>query len=390
MLEKACVVQHDRVAAEPLVLAAGRIASEAGADAFPIDLRDHLIFPGLINAHDHLQLNNVRPLPHAQPFPNSYAWMAAFEAHRGAPDVAAAVAVSTAARHWLGGLKNVLAGVTTVSHHDPWHPVLDDPDFPVGLLRQFGWSHSLALGEERGDAPPRYGPGVRASHAATAAEVPWMIHLAEGTDDVARSELARLDALGCLAANTVLVHGVGLTDADVDRVIAVGASVVWCPGSNVAMLGRTLDPRRLFDAGRLLLGTDSRLTGSRDMQDELRAAAAASDLSARELLRVVTSDASRLLGLPASGGLEPGMQADCLILRADGDPFTAFLKASRGAIRAVVRGGKPVVADPEFAAWFAWCGVDAVAVQLDGQPKLIDRQLVRPEVMGLEPGLELE
>ena len=283
----------------------------------------------------------------------------------------------------------MLAGVTTVSHHDPWHPVLDDPDFPVGLLRQFGWSHSLALGEERGDAPPRYGPGVRASHAATAAEHPWMIHLGEGTDDVARSELQRLEALGCLATNTVLVHGVGLTDADIERVIAAGASVVWCPASNIAMLGRTLDPRRLFDAGRLLLGTDSRLTGSRDMLDELRVAEAASDLSASELLRVVTRDASRLLGLPACGCLDAGMQADCLILRADGDPFTALLKASRGAIRAVVRGGVPVVADPEFAAWFSWCGVDAVAVRLDGQPKLMDRRLVRPEVVDLEPGLEL-
>ena len=33
---------------------------------------------------------------------------------------------------------------------------------------------------------------------------------------MAQSELARLEALGCLAANSVLVHGVGLLDQDVE------------------------------------------------------------------------------------------------------------------------------------------------------------------------------
>src|SRR5262249_41594835 len=139
---------------------------------------------------------------------------------------------------------------------------------------------------------PRYGPPVVMSFAATPEQRPWIVHLAEGTDAVAAAELSRLDALGCLAANTVLVHGAGLSVADVERVVAGGAAVVWCPSSNLGMLGRTLNPRRLFDAGRLALGSDSRLTGARDMLDELRVAAAHSDLAPRELLRLATSDAS--------------------------------------------------------------------------------------------------
>ena len=388
LLENASVVHHDRVAQEPLAFVAGRVAAHAPKDVFRLDLRDHLIFPGLINAHDHLQLNNIPPLSHAQPFPNSYAWIEAFESHRRDPDVMAAVAVPMAQRLWQGGLKNLLAGVTTVAHHDPWHPVLDDPDFPVGLLRKFGWSHSLGLGVSCGREAPRYGPDVRASFLETPAAQPWMIHLAEGTDDVARAELGQLDVLGCLAANAVLVHGVGLTEADVDRVIAAGASVVWCPASNVAMLGRTLDPRRLFDAGRLLLGTDSRLTGSRDLLDELRVAAAHCELSSRELLRLVTACPSRILEPPDCGGLHNGQQADCVIVRAGADPYDVFLQTTRSAIRAVVRCGVPTITDLDFAEWFALCAIDAVKVRLDGEPKLIDRRLVRPEVMGLEPGLE--
>lgn len=387
ILEHARVVQHDRIAAQPLAFSAGRVA-HASSHAFRLDLRDHLIFPGLINAHDHLQLNCIPPLVHAEPFPNSYAWIDAFGSHRQTEPVVAAVSVPTAARHWQGGLKNLLAGVTTVAHHDPWHPVLDDPDFPVGLLRNFGWSHSLGLGLARGEGPPRYGPAVRDSFCATPTTHPWMIHVAEGTDDVARGELAHLDALGCLAPNTVIVHGVGMTNADVDRVIARGAAVVWCPESNLGMLGSTLDPRPLVAARRVVLGSDSRLTGSRDLLDELRRAAAHSDLSPRELLRLVTADASSVVRLSDCGSLELGQQGDCVIVRAGPDAYGTLLDTSRSAIRAVVRGGAPVVADPDFAEWFARCGVAVVPVRLDGQVKLLAERLARPDVVGLEPGLE--
>jgi cytosine/adenosine deaminase-related metal-dependent hydrolase len=388
VLENARIVQHDRVDARPIGLAAGRIAAPA-ASGFRLDLRDHLIFPGLINAHDHLQLNSIPPLPHAEAFPNSYAWIDVFEAHRRSPDVVAAVAVPSTERHWQGGLKNLLAGVTTVAHHDPWHAVFDDPDFPVGVLRNAGWSHSLGLGlSHRGEAP-RYGPPVREGFCATPPTHPWIIHLAEGTDDVARGELARLDDLGCLTANTVIVHGAGMTETDIDRVIARGAAVVWCPASNLGMLGKTLDVGRVAASGRAALGSDSRLTGSRDLLDELRVAAVHSELTPRELLRLVTADASTVLRLPECGSLELGQQGDCVILRAGPDAYGTLLDTSRGAIRAVVRGGVPVIADPDFADWFAHCGVATVPVRLDGRPKLLAERLVRPEAVALEPGLEV-
>ena len=285
-------------------------------------------------------------------------------------------------------MKNVLAGTTTVAHHDPRHASLDDPAFPVDVLRESGWCHSLGLSRPHGPSLTRYGPAAHASFIATHASHPWIIHLAEGTDGVAAAELAALDALGCLSGNTVLVHGVGLTDADVERIIDADAAVVWCPSANLGMLGRTLAPRRLFDAGRLTLGTDSRLTGSRDLLDELRVAAANSDLKATELLRLVTADASRVLRLPAVGGLRVGQQADAVIVRAGEDPHATLRDARRSDIRAVMRRGLPVIADPDFSEWFVQSRVETVAVRLDGRPKLMERSLARSEVMGLEPGLE--
>ncbi|MEP6491282.1 MAG: amidohydrolase [bacterium] len=388
VLENAIVVEHDRASARPLGFAHGRVSTVA-AGAFRLDLREHLVFPGLINAHDHLQLNCIPPLPHAELFANSYAWIDAFEAHRQSPLVSAAVAVPSAVRHWHGGLKNLLAGVTTVAHHDPWQASFEAADFPVGVVRDFGWSHSLGLGLPRSNKPPKYGPAVFQSFCATPSTHPWMIHLAEGTDDVARAELARLDELGCLAANTVLIHGVGMTSPDVQRVIDRDAAVVWCPASNLNMLGCSLDPHRLAEAHRLTLGTDSRLTGSRDLLDELRVAAGFGAWSSRELMGLVTTDARSVLRLPGCGGLGVGQQADCLIVRAGSNPYDTLIETRREAIRAVVRGGVPLIADPDFGGWFAHCGVPTVRVRLDGRPKLMAVQLAWPEALALEPGLEI-
>ncbi len=379
---RAVTVTPDGTSRAPLPIRAGRIGSSLAARAYRVDVRDHLIFPGLINAHEHLHVNAVPPLKSDKPFPNSYAWIAAFQAHFEEPAVIAALQVPKELRLRHGALKNLLAGTTCVAHHDPWHPALDAMNFPIALLRDFGWSYALGW--------PGYGPAVEESFASTPAEHPWMIHLAEGTDATAQAELSELDRLGCLAANSVLVHGVGLREQDIDRVIASDAAVVWCPTSNHTLLGRSLDPRRLFEAGRLALGSDSRLSGARDLLKEMRGIAARGELSPKQLLELVTTQAARILRLPARGSLAPGVPADLVIVEdRGGDKERSLVDIERSQIRAVVRNGVPCIADTDFADWFAAAGMEAVPVTLDGKPKLLAKTLAEPALVALEPGLEL-
>jgi cytosine/adenosine deaminase-related metal-dependent hydrolase len=377
----AATVLPDGVSREPLAIRAGRIDASPAAWAYHVDLRDHLIFPGLINAHDHLQVNAVPPLPACVPFPNSYAWIKAFQAHFEEPAVKAALQVPKALRLRHGALKNLLAGTTCVAHHDPWHPALDAEDFPVALLRDYGWSYALGW--------PGYGPPLQESFAATPADRPWLIHLAEGTDAVAQAELAQLDQFGCLTSQSVLIHGVGLRERDIERVIASGAAVVWCPTSNLALLGRTLDPLQLCMAGRLALGSDSRVSGGRDLLAELYAVVDRYALSPRQLLELVTTCAAQILRLPSHGNLLPGASADMVIVEdLGGDEARSLVGIERSQIRAVVRDGAPRIADPDFAEWFAVTGVETVPVMLDGKPKLLDKSLAELSLMALEPGLE--
>ena len=93
----------------------------------------------------------------------------------------------------------------------------------------------------------------------------------------------------------------------------------------------------------------------------------------------MTVDAARILRLDDREG-------DGVIVR-DGALLSRIRRAD---VRAVVRRGMPVVADLDFADWFARCGVDTVRVRVDGRPKLAARQIVCAEAVSLEPGLEIE
>ncbi len=85
-----------------------------------IDLSGFLIMPGFINAHDHLEFA-LFPRLADPPYRNYIEW--GEDIHRKFPDVIARHrAVPKEVRVWWGGIRNLLCGVTSVSHHDPLYP----------------------------------------------------------------------------------------------------------------------------------------------------------------------------------------------------------------------------------------------------------------------------
>jgi hypothetical protein len=136
------------------------------------------------------------------------------------------------------------------------------------------------------------------------------------------------------------------------------------------------------------LGNDSRVSGSRDLLEELRIAASRG-LAADLLLGLVTHQSARILRMATRGRLAPGAAADLVIVRdRGGDPADSVVGCARSDLRAVIRDGVPRIADPDFAGWFDAAGVRTVPVLLDGRPKLLDATLADPAVLALEPGLQ--
>ena len=190
-------------------------------------------------------------------------------------------------------MKNLLAGVTTVAHHNPFYPEMRRT-MPVRVVRRYGWAHSFLLERQPAGARGEPGGDVARRWQATPADAPFVLHLAEGVDEEARAELPRLEALGCLKPNTVIVHGVAIDGDGWRRVAHAGAGLVWCPGvQRLSLRPQRAGARLLLDepiaqrrhGGRRSTSTSPSaptpaITGSRDLLDELRAARDAAPVSA--------------------------------------------------------------------------------------------------------------
>jgi len=224
-----------------------------------------LVYPGLINAHDHL-IGTFQPRVGAGPYLNWLQWdndlkrSAVFRQRN---------MIDSATVYQLGGLKAILSGVTTVADHIPRkisEPQIDR--LPVRLVAPYCLAHSVA------SFRLHWGDGLAVEYArASGSDLPFMVHVGEGHDPETRGELAALDRQQALGPQTLLVHGVSFTAADAALAAGRGASLAWCPGSNLFMFGMTTDIGRLIEAGvNICLGTDSLVTGTPSLLVELRRA----------------------------------------------------------------------------------------------------------------------
>jgi cytosine/adenosine deaminase-related metal-dependent hydrolase len=308
-----------------------------------INLDGYAVYPGLINAHDHLELNHYPRSKFRDMYNNAHEWGEDFLPRLNDEPFLSLQQRSLSERCNMGVEKNLRSGVTTVAHHNPLHPVLRQrfpfrAQVPIRVVQRYGWAHSLHFTPH---------DQIVKSYRRTPRNAAWMIHLAEGTDSIATGELHQLAALGCLQANTVMIHGVGLSESDRRRTLESGAGLIWCPSTNLYLLGKTAEVRDFARAGRLALGSDSRLTADGDLLDELRAAAKTGQLYPLALFHTVTTHAARLLRLDRVGALLPHYAPDFFVTPATADvirdPFAALLTLQPESISSVTIGGKRVI-----------------------------------------------
>ena len=338
----------------PLAVSQGRIARLGHPGSGPVlDLRDHLVFPGLINAHDHLYGAWWPRIAPTRPYANVYQWLAEYDQ---SPTLRERGRNSVQDMYEFGMYRNLISGVTTVADS---YKRIDGPEFytrhPIHVLHEYGRTWTVRERTSWGDdIPTEYRRAVQAGQ-------PYITHLAEGVDQETASEMDVLTEAKALGRNTMVVHGVSLRRRDMQSMAAVGASLCWCPASNSYLYGQTANILALQEAGvNLTLGTDSSLTGGLNLLDEVRTARRAfrsqmdRNPPSRWLVELITTRAAYALMLETERGrIAPGYQADLLVIPdSQPDPYSALVEADPSDIALLVCAGVPVYGDPEYRSLF--------------------------------------
>jgi cytosine/adenosine deaminase-related metal-dependent hydrolase len=333
------------------------------AVAHDIDLGCVCILPGLVNAHTHLELSAQRgAVPPASSMP---AWAAALMARlacepKGERDKAIRGAIDEMYRAGTALVGDV------ANTPDPVAPLEAGPIDAVVFHEVLGFDVSAEAAAATvealaGRVSERAGKRVSlrgAAHApysvspalfrALAAGLPGprSVHLAESREECefllsgsgawrkileARGRcnpewqpprcgsVAYLDSLGWLGSDSLLVHAVQLTPAEIRRVAASGATIVTCPRSN-AWTGAGVPPVAAFYAAgaAVAVGTDS-LASAPDLNTFAELACLrrlAPEVPARSLLRSATLTGARALGRGRShGAIEPSRRAALVAVR---------------------------------------------------------------------------
>ncbi len=347
-----------------VVIAGGRIqallpsteARRRYPTARELDLPEHLLIPGFVNAHTHSAMTLLRGLADDLPlmtwlqdhiWPAEQRWvspemilagsrLAALEMLKSGtvcfndmyyfPEVTAHAMAEAGMRAVVG---MILLDFPTVYAEGP------DQYLRQGLaLHDHYRGHPLIHTAFAPHAPYTVSDAslTRIRTLADELEVPIHIHLHETADEIDQSRrdhgarpLRRLQRLDLLGPNLMAVHMTQVEEEEIELLATTGTHVIHCPASQLKLASGFSPVARLREAGvNVALGTDGAASNNQlDMLGEMHLAAllakgvagSAAALPAPRALRMATLDGARALGLEEeTGSLEVGKSADLVAI----------------------------------------------------------------------------
>jgi len=266
------------------------------------------IFPGLINSHEHLDFN-LYPQLGNKTYNNYTEWGAYIHKnHKG--EIAGILKIPLLLREQWGVYKNLICGVTTVINHGEKTVV---KEAPITVFEKTTSLHSVQF--EKDWKIKLNNPFNR--------NLPVSIHVGEGTDALATTEIDQLIEWNLLRKSLVGIHAVAMTEQQAKKFEAI----VWCPESNYFLLNKTAPVELLKKATNILFGTDSTLTANWDIWDHIKLAGKTEKLSKKELYETLNKNAAATWKLN-TGEIAVGKDADLIVAKASENNVDVFLALS--------------------------------------------------------------
>jgi 5-methylthioadenosine/S-adenosylhomocysteine deaminase len=321
-------------------------------DAERVDATETIVMPGFVDTHRHAWTSLFRNL--GERASNGRASGAASLGDHYQPDdiyaatliglLGAAEAGVTTVVDWSDirtedGLAEAAlrahadSGLRTVFVHSTRRNEPLDPGSIARLTGAAGPLTTIAFGSV---LPGSTDVGAVAEGWALARELGMRIHAHADPGRGAGGTIRALAEQGLLRDDVVLTHCSELEDADVDAIASTGASVSLTPASQMAGGLGSPSIQQLIDRDiRPGLGIEDERVSPGDLFAQMRATISLQHatvfdrklggkaglprlMSTRDVIRAATVAGARLAGLGGvTGSLEPGMQADVIVLRTD-------------------------------------------------------------------------
>lgn len=352
-----------------------KVSSRGLKGDISVNVDNAVLIPGMINGHDHL-LGTYYPRVGNGPYEN---WLPWDNDLKSSPVYQERQQIENRDLYLLGGYRNLVSGVTTVSDHiphfvgDPYYDIL-----PMKAIRHFALAHSV------GQMALAWGDGIEAEYQkAVKEDIPFITHISEGFDSETVENIRTVDRMGAVGDHSVFIHGIAFSESDMDLIKKKKASVVWCADSNWFMFTETTDIKMLLDKGiNVCVGTDSPMSGGqniltemkfdRDLYEELYG----EELPDETIYKMVTENPAHAFKLKRLGQIKDGYIADLVLIRqTERTAYGSVVNAELKDILLVVINGVPRYGAVEFSGLFDNFRVDYQEIVLDGEKKIIEGDL---------------
>jgi hypothetical protein len=316
-----------------------------------------LIFPGLMNIHDHLAFNTLPAwdVPALMQDVSDWTSLNAYQQYVRYPHEILTNSLYYDLLPEVGKyaeIKALMAGTTSVQGSFPTSPGftghlarnVDLTNFGVDRVRQ----RSLSVRDSTFQSTEA--PALLADMDAGSVDA-WLVHLGEGTAEDAPLEFGVLKSTCLLRSETVIIHGTALTPTDLDELADAGGKLIIAPTSNYLYYGGTADVVGAVQRGiPVSLSTDWSPAGDKNLLASLKSVALINDtvwsgeLTDREIVEMVTTSPAKALNwCNQLGSLRPGMFADLAVIGgAPSTPYANLIAATEDDVLLTVVDGDPL------------------------------------------------